>query len=405
MENLIGDYINQDYEDDESEVLNIIDTKQHGSSNSLTDLSAKINIYEMCSDGRAFMKSMTIKELFNLINQENPTNTDDINTCDKVNFRELRRLSYNINPNAEATIYVRKHVVILSIDTTRAVITSNRLMFIVPNGADSMLEIIGSHMNGWSTSSTTRDSHEFISSTLVPSFASETNLNIFSQNESFEYHAYDGLLSMTKRLDINVMDTIKKKVSIILKQLRKSSVVSLSTQEGLRSVKSEMAAQLNHFTLIKTVLSDIIEDDETLSFMNLTLLKTNPEIFKDLENNPQIHEKISSLVEVYLTDYNNFSSQIEILTEKIKYAEESVSFRMSVIRNQLMIVNTFLSIVACVIGFCAYVTGIFGMNLDNTKYIQPVPGIFNGVIISTMIFMPTATVIIMYMLKKHKFIP
>jgi hypothetical protein len=49
-------------------------------------------------------------------------------------------------------------------------------------------------------------------------------------------------------------------------------------------------------------------------------------------------------------------------------------------RNELLIANTALAILSCAIAFGAYLTGVFGMNLDNVEYIQPVK---NGFVIIT----------------------
>jgi phage shock protein PspC (stress-responsive transcriptional regulator) len=60
---------------------------------------------------------------------------------------------------------------------------------------------------------------------------------------------------------------------------------------------------------------------------------------------------------------------------------------------------------ACVIGLCGYVARIFGMNLDNVRYLQPIQGVFNGVVISTIIFIPVMTLIIVSGLKKYDYLP
>ena len=50
--------------------------------------------------------------------------------------------------------------------------------------------------------------------------------------------------------------------------------------------------------------------------------------------------------------------------------------RLDTSRNELMIVNTDMTVLACCIGVGTFIAGIFGMNLDNTAYIQPVDGTF-----------------------------
>jgi hypothetical protein len=58
---------------------------------------------------------------------------------------------------------------------------------------------------------------------------------------------------------------------------------------------------------------------------------------------------------------------------------QQVSLRLDTSRNELLIANTALAVLACSIGFGAYITGIFGMNLDNVDYIQPVKHVFAAV--------------------------
>jgi len=54
--------------------------------------------------------------------------------------------------------------------------------------------------------------------------------------------------------------------------------------------------------------------------------------------------------------------------------------RLDTSRNELLIANTVLAILACCFGLGAYVSGIFGMNLDNTGKLQETKGVFNIVI-------------------------
>jgi Mg2+ and Co2+ transporter CorA len=58
-----------------------------------------------------------------------------------------------------------------------------------------------------------------------------------------------------------------------------------------------------------------------------------------------------------------------------------LSLRLDTSRNELLITNTILAVLACCFGLGAYVTGIFGMNLDNTGKLQSTPHVFNTVIV------------------------
>ena len=341
---------------------------------STTELSNRISVYNIFSDGKSGMEEISMKDLYDSINIDT-IDDDDIQDYGKLHLRDLKRLDYSINPSEDTAISVRKHVVIFSIDNTRAIITANRLVFIVPDGADSIIGEIGKDIDDWA-----------------------------ELDSSFEYNAYERLLTATKYLDKNQLELLEKKSDDILKQIKRTNIMSVKTQDDIKNLKNEISSILKHFGHIVDVLNDVYEDDEKQAFMNLTLLKNNYILFKNVDDKPELHEGISNLIEVFLIDYNNYVSRAENLEIKIKGEEDLMMIKLDTVRNQLMIINTVISIIACTVGFSSYVASIFGMNLDNTKYLQPVPGVFNGVVISTMIFMPLVKIISVFCLTKLKYI-
>jgi Mg2+ and Co2+ transporter CorA len=74
------------------------------------------------------------------------------------------------------------------------------------------------------------------------------------------------------------------------------------------------------------------------------------------------------------------------------------SLRLDISRNKVLVANIALSICSVNITFGAYITGIFGMNLDNTASIQPVQGVFATVWVGTFVLMIISTVSVYYYL-------
>jgi hypothetical protein len=64
-------------------------------------------------------------------------------------LRDLRRLDFQFNPNEERSVLIRRHAVLFAMDPIRAVVMSNRLILIVPDGADSLLSILDQYMKEW----------------------------------------------------------------------------------------------------------------------------------------------------------------------------------------------------------------------------------------------------------------
>lgn len=67
----------------------------------------------------------------------------------RVNYRDLRRLEYKIYPTEAPSIIVRRHCVLFLFDPLRAVILADRLMLVVPDGADLLLQVLESHVRSW----------------------------------------------------------------------------------------------------------------------------------------------------------------------------------------------------------------------------------------------------------------
>ncbi len=97
------------------------------------------------------------------------------------------------------------------------------------------------------------------------------------------------------------------------------------------------------------------------------------------------HDDIEELIESYLIDFASLESKIDFVKAQILSSEELVSLRLDTSRNELLIANTALSIFGCSIAFGAYITGAFGMNLDNVDSIQPVRYSFTYVCVFSLV--------------------
>ena len=82
-----------------------------------------------------------------------------------------------------------------------------------------------------------------------------------------------------------------------------------------------------------------------------------------------------------------------------------MSLRLDTSRNELLIANTNLAILACCFGLGAFVSGIFGMNLDNTGKLQSTPDVFVTVIFSSLVAMGVMFVGLIVYFKRTKLFP
>lgn len=70
-------------------------------------------------------------------------------TISALRHRDLRRLEYSYKPVEEPAILIRRHVTLISLDPIRAAVMNDRMIMIVPQGADTLIEMLLQHLQYW----------------------------------------------------------------------------------------------------------------------------------------------------------------------------------------------------------------------------------------------------------------
>ena len=111
------------------------------------------------------------------------------------------------------------------------------------------------------------------------------------------------------------------------------------------------------------------------------------------------------MLETHLIDFSTLEVSVQNVLSQITYAEESVFVRLDTQRNELYIVNASLTILSCGIAFGGYIAGLFGMNFDNTEYIQPVSGSFVSVATTSFVGIGLVMFLGYFYMKATKILP
>lgn len=72
----------------------------------------------------------------------------------------------------------------------------------------------------------------------------------------------------------------------------------------------------------------------------------------------------------FVLDHEAIAKKMKFLSTLIENEESLFQLALNYSQNEILILNTAMTILACAIGFSGYITGGFGMNLDNTKDLQ-----------------------------------
>lgn len=81
------------------------------------------------------------------MHQQNNSVDNRKNVCE-IQYHDLRYLENQFHTHEEPTVLVRKHAVLISLNPLRAIVTADRMILIVPDGADSLLYLLHDYMHG-----------------------------------------------------------------------------------------------------------------------------------------------------------------------------------------------------------------------------------------------------------------
>lgn len=341
---------------------------------------------------------------------------DYVSAVNPLRIRDLRKLDVNDFDEAStgnsSTLLVRWHALLFCFEPIRAIVMSHKLIWIVPNGADSLLELVQEHMMQWVEAC--NDDHAMPegkdsnnngkgeSQSPVPSSQTEDDL------PRFEVHALDALFTTVTSLQDQEYKRINGDIQLILGQFKqKGCILSIDAQEKMRSLKNRVSRMLQRLGSYRSALEDAVDDDEEMALMNLSILHHQPKYYSyPLHSNILgTHEEMEGLLESYLQRYMTTCAKLEYLRAQMQSAEDLVYLRLDTSRNQLLVVNTMFGILACCIAIAAYVTGAFGMNLDNVQTLQHQQHLFVIVFACSFCFLIVMFVSVVYYLRQRNVLP
>jgi hypothetical protein len=292
-------------------------------------------------------------------------------------LRDLRRLDFAVSQNDGLSITVRRHVVLFTADPIRAVITSSRLILILPPGADSFLAVVEEYMKG-----------------------SQAVLSM-----PFEMHAYEALFSTLNEICLQEISKDKDRTRKLIRQLLDSDFIAFSSEDEIRRLKNRVARLLERLTSYKNNLEALADDEETLALLNLSTLKANPGLYKYPLSNEilAMHEEMEESLEPYMIDFTNLLSALSYMKVQIHNAEEHVSIQLDVIENKTIVALNYVLIAISATHVGIVITGAFAMNLDLEE--EDFPNSFAVVNAVSVALMVLTTVCLYWYMRHYGAIP
>jgi magnesium transporter len=242
-------------------------------------------------------------------------------------------------------------VVLLNFDPLRAVVLADRLVVLVPDGADSILSELQKRLFGPHALEDMEDPGDSFS------YASRT----------FAFRAIEALLvSVILNLEKELLE-VSDSMNAVLRRLHHVRYMSVEALETLRMLKNHVGVQLARAHNTKRAVVDVLDEDEDMALMNLSRQQAEPHLFHPVVLNEVLedHEDFELLYEACLQSVNTLSTNLELAQHQITNAEEFNMMKLDTARNRLLTAEIIFSLVSMCASLGSLVASLFGMNLTN----------------------------------------
>lgn len=283
---------------------------------------------------------------------------------------------------------------LLHLDPLRAILTRDRLLVLVPRGADSILRRVEERVRKGD------DDTEVVLSGMPDSggirhAASRSNLHQDEEDDNNDNCSNDECREEWKELEakewirlpfeLQCAEAILHVVATILTdetnelqdaaQKHLKGIVDMKNFSAsgdpltvLRLVKDAVNSMMNRVTGFTESLNRVLDDDEDMALMNLSRLVTHPDRFIQPVSQTILDEEsdepeliLESNLQIALTLINS----LELLQGQIHTAKELVDQQQDATRNQLLLANMVISVCSLCVALASMVGSLFGMNLPN----------------------------------------
>ena len=161
-------------------------------------------------------------------------------TVTHLRIRDIRHLDFHFNPLSKPHVSIRKSVVLMALDPIRACVMSSAIFLIVPDGADSLLQIFEDHLEKWKSA---RDSQQdLLAQNRLSENEIEDSYEITSdkfvenaeQPVNFEHHAYEALFITVNAIHSQCMSAIKGEVLQFLGFMKHGYLLPVDKQVNMK---------------------------------------------------------------------------------------------------------------------------------------------------------------------------
>jgi len=355
--------------------------------------------------------------------------------------RDMRRLVTPFSTTNAPELMVRRHVILLNCDPLRAIVLRDRLLVLVPDGADSILEMLGkrilggreemedavfgtrhddpslhdsSHksstgskhrkqkiLSGWvgqGKGKDTKRSDSVASDATVEESDNTQEETVHDEWDDlqgrewidmpFELKAVDAVLHTVSVMLAEDVETLQAAVFEIIEEVLGKGRANAGdrSQQHLRAFKNEIKEMSSRIDNLVRAINESLDDLEDLTLMNLSRLLTHPEKFIQPVPEEVLNEESDEpelILEVYLQQALSIFNQLDLLSGQVTSSEELMAMQLDTVRNRLLYINAVVSGFTLSVALASVVGSIYGMNVHNRR--EDDPGAFTHIVAGTSV--------------------
>ena len=329
--------------------------------------------------------------------------------------RDMRRLVTPFSSSNEPQLIVRRHAMLLNFDPLRAIVLKDRLLVLVPDGADSLLIALESRVRGGVAEMTDQvfgGASELDPNAMPPKMKKDKSTEGLAdsltegddysddhcyedvdnnewqdiqkmdwQKLPFELQSVDAILQTVTSMLMDDVKTVHLRAEHAMGELRgdspnKKGGGSLTdyAQERLRLHKDEVNLMDRRVRGFVRAINQVLDEDEDMTLMNLSRLLTHPERFTQPVPQEVLEEESDEpelILETHLQQALSIVNALDLLKGQIMTTQEQINMTLDALRNRLLFINTLLSLASFCVTIGSFIGSLFGMNITNPLQDQP----------------------------------
>eukprot|EP00053_Salpingoeca_punica_P017823 m.172407 g.172407 ORF g.172407 m.172407 type:complete len:625 (-) comp17295_c0_seq1:750-2624(-) len=287
--------------------------------------------------------------------------------------RDVRLVDGTLS-NMKPQVLVRDNAIVFCMDHARAIITSDLVLQMNISG------LWGHHLTDLLHRCLVNDREaEDMQAAYAPQFfttsedrnlilhANVQNLQywerihdsaVVDSSSDYELRALEAMLiSVTMNLDMS-LHRLTASINNVLQELTEQ--VSSDSLQRLLPLKTSLNSFQVQVRETSSALRAVLDDDELMGSMRLTMKKNLGDTFFPLEH----HDHVERLFETYFHTIDEIQNEGQQLAANIKGSEEILSMAQDLSRNRIITLNLLASTGAFVVATGSMVASVFGMNVD-----------------------------------------